>query len=787
ALMAGIYAACLIPDCLPVPLLFLGAWILFVSLFFTKGGRLPFFMILFFLVGAFHLKNADDITKRPLYPYLQEYVTVTADAASEPVYNEQNGSSRITARLRRVSFLDEELEPDETVYLTIPAKEPVPRFGQRFTAVCLFDLPRDAMNRGGFDYALHLKSKGIFFRGKAERGTLAVTGDFPLSAADRLYRLNRRCGRVLARQLPPDAAAVLQAMVLGDSSTMSEELRSCQQVSGLSHVMSVSGMHISTLVSVLYVLFAVLNRNKYKYIWLTGGLILFFMFFTGASPSVMRACIMGILVLVAQVFRRQADPLTSLAAAAGMIVLANPLAAFDAGFMLSFAAMLGLLLLTDPLKKCLLRLFYLEDSTGAAPRLASGMLTYLAVTFSAQLFLLPVVSWIFGYTTLWGFVAGLLAAPLEPVMLVGGLLISFLGLIHPAAAALVSGFTYPFVKLFLLIVYTFGHLKRGLMTIGAFTAFGVYVYGLSLFLFERLLRKKFRQCLVPALSLPVLLCVYLVFSALPGETAQLTFINVGQGDCTLLRLPRGVNMLIDGGGTPSHQGDYDVGGQIVLPYLRKAGVRRLDYVIASHPHEDHIRGLTSLLDSVPVERVVVPAGFREDAAGAAFLQKAAERQAAVSELTAGDMLSLSADCTIKALLPDTQWLSAADNENDKSLVLQFQFGRNTALFTGDLETAGEERLVSQTQAEGRTGILKAGHHGSVTSTTDAFLDWAEPQYAYIPCGQNNFGHPAPETLERLAAHGVTVYRADKDKDVTFVLSKTGIRSIRKGGSDYDEN
>ena len=331
ALLSGVYMAYFAPDSIPLVLCIYLLLVFFVALFFTKRGAFLFFALLMFLMGAFRMQAALDVTRRPLHPFLNEYVTVTADLIKEPERKE--GYAVLYAELTSVSFLGKTLPLQEKVRLTVGGKENIPAFGDSFEAICLFSLPKEADNWGDFDYQLYLKSQKIYFTGKVEAGTLHKTGQFSLGLTERLYQLNRHCFRLLERRMPQEAAAVLQAMALGDTSGFTDDFRDNLKVSGLSHVTAVSGMHVSTLVSMLYILFSVLGQNRYKFIWLTGGVIIFFMLFTGASPSVVRAAIMGIMTLLAYIFFRREDKLTSLGVAAAVIVMLNPPAALHTGFL----------------------------------------------------------------------------------------------------------------------------------------------------------------------------------------------------------------------------------------------------------------------------------------------------------------------------------------------------------------------------------------------------------------------------------------------------------------------
>lgn len=777
AFLVGIYAAYLIPELISV--LFLGTLAFFLLIIsFFKRETVPYLaVILCFLFGAMYLQGVDRVEKRPLYDYMNEYVTVTGDVIEE-VEIDDNGSAKFVAQISHLSFLRDEVDVKEKVRLWIPAGEKIPAFGERFSAVCLFSIPNSKGNSNGFDYRLYLKSKEIFFSGEVEPGTMTVVGRFPLSFTECLYDLNRNCGRAISQVLPEEAAAVLKAVALGDKSTMPDGLYEHLQVSGLSHMTAVSGMHVTTFLTAIYVLLSLLKRNKYKFLFPICGVVLLFMLFTGASPSVVRATIMSVLALVSYLFYRKEDSLTSLGFSAGIIALCNPFSVFDTGFILSFGATLGILLFAEPMMKRVLSLFRLQGKKGFGANLAIAVVTTLCVTLSVQLMLVPIVSMLNGDISLWCFVTNMLAAPVLPFLLVGGLLIGFLGLIHPWVALPVAWFTYPFIKLFLLVVHSFGKLAFGLMALGSFGLFGMYVYGLGLVSFHRLLHKKYLQTALISIScLLLLVCGLLVFIAFPR--AQVSFINVGQGDSTLVKLPHNITMLVDGGGA-AYETDYDVGKEVVLPYLQKEGVRKLDYVVATHPHQDHIGGLFAVLTEMPVKTLLVPIGFDQEQMGIELLQKAKEKGTQVVYLATGDEVILCDGAHIKVLMPSDEWLRQAENKNDLSLVFELCYGENTVLFMGDLEQAGEEWLIKTSPLEQIT-VLKAGHHGSAGATGEALLGQVKPQYAYIPCGKNSFGHPSKETLVRLAHSGTVVFRADKDLDVTFIFNKKEIQSIQTGG------
>ncbi|MBR6729186.1 MAG: DNA internalization-related competence protein ComEC/Rec2, partial [Clostridia bacterium] len=706
------------------------------------------------------------------------YVTVTADLIKEPERKE--GYAVLYAELTSVSFLGKTLPLQEKVRLTVGGKENIPAFGDSFEAICLFSLPKEADNWGDFDYQLYLKSQKIYFTGKVEAGTLHKTGQFSLGLTERLYQLNRHCFRLLERRMPQEAAAVLQAMALGDTSGFTDDFRDNLKVSGLSHVTAVSGMHVSTLVSMLYILFSVLGQNRYKFIWLTGGVIIFFMLFTGASPSVVRAAIMGIMTLLAYIFFRREDKLTSLGVAAAVIVMLNPPAALHTGFLLSFAATLGLLLFAEPIQNGLLRLVRPLRHKAWLYKSFRAVFACCAVTLSAQIFIFPVSAYLFGTFSVYTFITNLPATVLAPFLLCGGLVTVLFELFVPWLALLPAGFTYPFVKLFVWLVSFFGNRPSGLLTVGSFSCFALYVYGLLVYAFARMLQRSWKQFAAVVLSVVILAACGLVYTGFRADTVRLTFINVGHADSSLLRLPGGVTVLIDGGGQPAYAGDYDIGTEVLLPYLKRNGIRQIDYMLATHPHEDHIEGLYSLLGQIKTKCLVIPIGFCDLPAGEELTQKAKDYGVEIIEVSSGDRIDLADESFLEVVSPDTNWLERAETENDRCLSVRFTFGSVRAFFAADLEKAAELYLKEVRPALLSADILKVAHHGSDSSSHPAFLETVRPKYAYIPCGQNTFGHPADSVLAAFNAVGTQVYRADLDKDVTFMFDKTEIFSVQKG-------
>lgn len=245
------------------------------------------------------------------------------------------------------------------------------------------------------------------------------------------------------------------------------------------------------------------------------------------------------------------------------------------------------------------------------------------------------------------------------------------------------------------------------------------------------------------------------------------FIDVGQGDSIFIKLPSGGNMLIDGGPRSA--------GQKVVSYLKQAGVTSIDLVISTHPHEDHIGGLISVLDQFPVGEVIDPAVVHTTKTFEKYLTLVDIKDIKFTEGRAGMERDLGNGAKIFLLHPVNP---SSSHLNDASIVAKLTFGHISFLFTGDAEQASEMQILTQSRVIPESTILKVGHHGSNTGTTQAFLDVVNPEVAVIQCGVNNhYGHPHEEVLQRLAVAGIDIYRTDQHGDIVFTSD----------GQTYDVN
>ncbi len=268
----------------------------------------------------------------------------------------------------------------------------------------------------------------------------------------------------------------------------------------------------------------------------------------------------------------------------------------------------------------------------------------------------------------------------------------------------------------------------------------------------------------------ILIIIAVLTSIQPRDFTEIAFIDVGQGDSACVTTPQGDVVIIDGGEDDSFKRD-------ILPFLVKRGIFSVDYVVASHYHTDHTDGLADLLEAIPVETLIIPDVDYDDEIKDKLIALAKKKKVRINEVTANDKIEVSEDMSLEVLFPDSDiFLNKEKNKNNDSIILRIAYFDTTVLFTGDLESDAERALVRKKDVA--ADILKVGHHGSYTSTSQEFLEEVAPSYAVISAGRNNsHGHPHDTVVKRLKKTGTRIYRTDKNGNIIFKADKNGIREI----------
>ena len=556
-----------------------------------------------------------------------------------------------------------------------------------------------------------------------------------------------RLTEIMEESFPSDAAGLAKALLLGDKSDLSWEQKGDFSRSGISHIVAVSGLHISILFA-----FVCLVTQKRRFLTAMIGIpvLLFFAAMAGFTASVTRAVIMQIIFLLALVLNREYDPPTALAAAVLGMLGACPLTIAGIGFQLSVASVAGIFLACGPVSKWLRQWLPGKGKT-VRGRLERWLTASVAVTLSATMLTVPLTAVHFGLVSLVGVVTNLLVLPVVSLTFYGVMAVSAAGCMHMGAAAVLAKIVSWPIRYVLALAGSLGKLPLAAVYTRSpyIVIWLIFVYGLLAWL--ALSRKK-RVGLT--IGFGVLgLCVSLLLSWAEPLTCdyRVTVLDVGQGQCVVLQ-SEGSTFLVDCGG----RRDEEAAGT-AAEFLLSQGITRIDGLILTHYDRDHAGGVQYLARRIDIGQVYLP--LTEDADGC--LQS-------VLDAVPGQ-IALDSEMVISVGEAQIRIFPAKDagSGNDSCASVLFQREKCDTLITGDLSAAAERQLIADYDLPDLE-VLIVGHHGSKYSTCSELLEATAPDAAIISVGEgNSYGHPTREVLERLEQAGCTVYRTDLHGTVTY--------------------
>jgi len=643
------------------------------------------------------------------------------------------------------------------------APEGAPRFdiadGDRVSVWATLREPRGFGNPGSFDVAANARRRGVHAFGYCKSARLLrVLGPADVgwlrAAASRVRRWARRAFE--AYMLPGPEQGLARAMVLGDRTAVDDETAEAFRVVGTYHILAISGAQVALVAGILAaVLAAGQARPAFSAVAIPLSLA-FYSQLVGGDAPVVRAAVMAAVLVVGRAMDLDADLANLLGLAALVLLVHRPSAIADVGFQLSFGATLGILLLTPA---------FVER----VPMLPLRLELSLAASLAAQAAITPLLVFHFNRLAPAALLLNLVAVPLSAAVLLTGSLVLVAALVVPAVAPWTGDVAWIAAHA-LLVSGRPGRWSALDVRAPAPGALGIAAYMAGLILLHR------RR---PAAGVALLVAGTVAFVLGPGAAADgrmaLTVLDVGQGDCLVLRSPLGRSYLVDAGG--GFDTGLDMGEAVVGPYLWSQGVRRVEGVVVTHAHPDHAGGVPFLLRSFGVGEVWEGVAPRRDrgyhALQAALLDAAVGRRT----VTRGVATTWD-DVVMRVVWPQPSGPPPWSTRNDDSIVLDVSYGAVHFLLAGDIEAGAESRL-----GPARAQVLKVPHHGSKSSSSPGFIAAVGPRVAVVSAGyRNRFGHPHPAVVERLTAAGIALYRTDRDGAVTIATDGKSIwlRTFRDG-------
>ena len=653
-----------------------------------------------------------------------------------------------------------DIEDTENILCYLGEGVPEPEIGSLVILKGTLKNFQQPTNPGQFNAPFYYQILRISFR--LDRAEIQVKSDKYYKISEGLYQLRRKAGSKMDALLPEQEASVMKTMLLGEKGILDEEIKGLYQRNGIAHILAISGLHISMIGMGFYQLLRKAGLKIKTSAILASIVIILYGMMTGFAVSAIRAIVMFLLQMLAQILGRTYDRITALAVAAVLVLVEQPLYIFHSGFQFSFLCVLGISLILPVL-----------GNVRKGRKLLEGI-AMMAVT-------LPVYLGVFYQIPVYSMFLNFIVLPMMSILMGAGIvmvLASFMwtGLGIPAAW-LITGILMVYEKLALFTE----RLPNHYWTPGCPAKWQLAVYVAVLIVVAALGRTRRKTVLyqkdcihrrgkcekwISTYGIPVGICWGLILLGVVilawhfRPELQVTVLDVGQGDCIFLQTEDGTSYLTDGGSSSVSK----VGKYRMIPFLKYQGASQIKAVFVSHADSDHCNGIAELLEQAELEGIMVDNLVLPDLADECrssgyeeLVDLAGQNEVTVQFLHEGQQFQ-DGELLFQCLHPSKGY--RAEDLNETSMVLLVTYKEFSMLLTGDVQGAGEEHLTQELKAwkgpgvtdhaETELTILKVAHHGSKNSTSEEFLEAANPKLAIISCGEGNrYGHPHEETLERL--------------------------------------
>lgn len=618
------------------------------------------------------------------------------------------------------------------------------RIGDKINILGEYSIPDTSRNYGGFNYRYYLNSIETYGTIKVKKYNLISD-----KTQNIIYILQNNITEKLNKLLSKNQAGILNGMLIGETNGISNEVIEDFKNSGITHLLAVSGSNIVLVIVISKFIFLKIFGKKYSWIFII-SFIVFFVCISGASSSVVRAGLMAIFEIFAGLLIKKSNSINNLFLSAFVILLINPLSIINIGFILSFAGTIGILLISDLISQRLKEHIKFEM-----------LLENLSITLSAQIILLPVMAYYFNSISLTSLITNLLVLPISSVLTVTGLILFILSIIYFPLAKLISIPLGYLIDYIMIIAKAYSKLSFFNFIVSTPNIFEIVLYYMIIWMLINRKNSLLKKVLVGIVIF--LLVITKVYDIIPKSYVEVSCVDVGQGDCFFIETSKGKRILIDGGG--SETSNYDVGKNILLPYLLDKGCKKIDLIFISHAHADHMDGIMTVIEKLKVSKVIIGVQDLNDTKIRALYEICKKRHVEIKTIIAGESLKID-DLIFDILYPAKNIKD--DNINNLSLVIKMRYKSRSMLFTGDIETYGEDKIDANIKAD----ILKVAHHGSNTSTSEHFLKKVLPQISIISVAKKNmYGHPNENVVERIKRFSNKLYMTKDSGEINIRIYK----------------
>lgn len=647
----------------------------------------------------------------------------------------------------------------------------------------------EAANKGNFDSRKYYLSLGFY--GKIEAGTIEVINSDYSGIRQGLYELRMEIIERLEKlcsdnngifSIINNKNGIIGAIILGDKTDLDSDIKELYSVSGIAHILAISGLHISFIGMAIYRLL----RRRFRFLFSAAvsiPVVLSFGIMSGFGISTIRAIIMFILKIIGEVLGRKYDAITAISLAGLVLLVQNPFVVCNSGFQMSFGAIIAIVLILPIVEEIL--------------NTDNKIIKVLSANFTISLVMNPILAWNYYELPTFSFLLNIVVVPLMSVVIVSSIVGIFCSCIMFGFGKVVIFPGCGILELYTFLCNIINKSSVASIVVGQpkvtiiivyYAILLVVLFGLKNIRTKYTRAEKERNIIKKETGLVMekkakkerrikgqnvklrLACIvgFLLLNCLiyyiPNPGFYITFINVGQGDGILIHGDNGTKVMVDGGSTSEKQ----VAKNCIVPYLKAEGIGTIDYSIITHTDKDHISGILEILENnnsnrIRIKNLVMPDINMKDDTYNELIEKAKLKKINVLYIKKGDTLSLG-KTKIKCIYPETT--TTASDKNDYCTVLSVKNKTSKILLTGDISKEIEEKIKDD--IEENYTVLKVAHHGSNYSSSEKFLKKVNPKYSIISVGKNNsYGHPGNETMERLRKQGGVIYRTDEKGGITI--------------------
>ena len=700
---------------------------------------------------------------------------------------------------------------NKCLYLKIDKKQEVNlEYGDKIFITGEFQEPQGMRNEGGFNYKEYLKSLNIYGSVKA-KNIKVIEQNKGNIFMNFTYKISDEIKENIEEFMGEKYSGLLIGLLLGDSSKIDENMEENFKITSLTHILAVSGAQVSYIIVAMYSLLKrKIGIQKTRVVIIAS--LIFYTALTGFSPSIVRAGIMGIILMISGILYRKNDIINSIGISLFLMLIYNPYLLENVGLQLSYLGTIGIILFN----KTVISIFkniqirnrkWKYKINRKLILLISKIKEILAVTISASLSVMPVIIYHFNLFGTYFLITNLLASVIiGPITLLGTALV-IISFISMNLAEILS-YSLKFLIDILLFISSFSKLPISkiyiptpnfifILIIYLLIIISISIYRIfnsrnpnnTQIRFKNLialLKYKFNENKNKILKKIIILSIFVfLFIIFIPKNLKINFVDVGQGDSTFIITPKNKTILIDGGG--SNTSSFDVGKNTLLPYILDKGYNKIDLMIISHFDSDHVGGLFTIMEEIKVEKILIAKQEEQSENYKHFLNIVREKKIPVIVGKRGDKINIEKDLYLDILFPESKQIEE-NKINNNSLVFNLYYGNFSMLFTGDIEEIAEKRIVEITDKNKlKADIIKIPHHGSKTSSTEELLENVLPRIALIGVGKDNlFGHPSIETIDKLNEMKIKIYRTDVNGEIMVDINKNEIKKIKKIKTIYNK-